>query len=385
MNQTEQVLLQAIQKSLWNMDITFPEDADWNAVMTEARKQTVLGLAICAAPNEIQTKWQSKVSFETAHFIRILHSQAALYKLLKTSGIPMIVLKGTAAAQYYPIPSQRTAGDIDFLVPVEYIEEAKIILADNGYEIIDDPLYPRHVDAQKDGISFEMHRFFTDDDSNVNIDGFILDGLSRAEEGQVYGVSFPMLPAVENGLVLLAHIAHHLRVGLGLRQAIDWMMYADKELNDNVWKNSFGCAAEKAGLSILAQTMTKMCQMYLGLSNRITWCKGADEELCKTLLESFLSSGNFGRKRESGIKVEKAVSYLKRNGFRYLQHAGEFNWKAYHKHKWLKPFAWIYQIGRYVRQGLQTKREGKQIIEDIGRGKKRSDLYQKLIPGQSKK
>ena len=36
MNQTEQVLLQAIQKSLWNTDIELPADTDWDAVLKEA-------------------------------------------------------------------------------------------------------------------------------------------------------------------------------------------------------------------------------------------------------------------------------------------------------------------------------------------------------------
>ena len=106
--------------------------------------------------------------------------------------------------------------------------------------------------------------------------------------------------------------------------------------------------------------------------------------MCTGLLDNLLSSGNFGKKRGSGIKVESTVSHLKRKGFRYLQQAGEHNWEAYHKHKWLKPFAWIYQIGRYTRQGLQAKRKGANIFEDVDRGKKRSDLYQDLKIGKQK-
>ena len=60
MNQSEQVLLQAIQKSLWNIDITFPEDTDWNAVLQEAEKQAVLGIVIPTAPKEVQTEWKNR-------------------------------------------------------------------------------------------------------------------------------------------------------------------------------------------------------------------------------------------------------------------------------------------------------------------------------------
>ena len=206
----------------------------------------------------------------------------------------------------------------------------------------------------------------------------------HAKTGTLYHTAFPMLPPKENGLVLLAHIAHHLREGLGLRQIIDWMLYVDRELDDSAWESSFRTAAEQTGLAVLAITVTEMCRMYLGLSDRITWCKNADKELCTMLMNSLLSSGNFGKKRGTGLKVESTVSRLKRRGFRYLQQAGEHNWNAYHKHRWLKPFAWIYQIGRYARQGFQAKRKGAKIIEDIGRGKKRSDLYQDLKIGEPK-
>ena len=383
MKQTEQILLQAIQKSLWGRDIAFSPDTDWKAVLDEAEKQTILSIAISAAPAEYQSKYQSRAGFDVAHFIRILHFQSALCELFQANGIPMVILKGTAAAIYYPNPMQRTMGDIDFLVPEESFERAKELLDLNGYRIAEDPLYPRHIEACKEGVSFEMHRFFTDDDG-VDVDRFLFAGMQSIQTGRIYHSEFPMLPVMENGLVLLAHIAHHLRAGLGLRQMIDWMMYVDQELDDELWLQSFKTAAEQTGLDKLARTATKMCQMYLGLSDRINWCKDADSRLCAELMDNLLSSGNFGKKRGSGLQVESTVSHLKRKGFRYLQQAGEYNWKAYHKHKWLKPFAWIYQIGRYARQGLQTKREGKQIIEDIGRGKKRSDLYQKLIPGQSK-
>ena len=122
-----------------------------------------------------------------------------------------------------------------------------------------------------------------------------------------------------------------------------------------------------------------MCQQYLGLSENIHWCKDADSELCAELMESLLSSGNFDRKRGKGSSVEGVVSIIRRKGlFKSLQTSGEYNWKAYHKHKWLKPFAWAYQIGRYAKKGLQAKRSGTQLKEDIARGRRRTELLQKL-------
>ena len=50
MDIAEQILLKAIQKSLWNTNIEFPEDTDWDAALEEAEKQAVLGVIANAIP-----------------------------------------------------------------------------------------------------------------------------------------------------------------------------------------------------------------------------------------------------------------------------------------------------------------------------------------------
>ncbi|MBQ1734357.1 MAG: nucleotidyltransferase family protein [Lachnospiraceae bacterium] len=377
MNQTEQVLLQAIQKSLWNTDIEFPADTDWDAVLKEAEDQAVLGLVIDIAPKDVRDTWKSRAGAVTANFVRILHYQQQLCELFKANDIPLVILKGTAAAVYYPNPAQRSMGDIDYLVPEKYFDRAKALLSENGYSVEEDPRYARHIDVTKDHVSFEQHRFFSD--GEVEIEQYIKDGMASIEKREIFGVKFPMLPRLANGLVLLGHMVHHLKTGLGLRQVIDWMMYVNSELTDAFWAETFEPAAKEAGLDKVAVIATEMCKKYLGLPAETHWCEDGDEQLCRELMESLLSSGNFDRKRGRGSAVEKVTSNFARKGiFRYLQYAGEYNWKAYHKHKWLKPFAWAYQIGRYARQGLKAKRSGTQLKEDIARGRRRTELLQKL-------
>lgn len=377
MNQTEQILLQAIQKSLWNTDITFPEDTDWNAVLKEAEDQAVLGVVIGVAPADVQKEWKARASAGTAHFVRILHYQEQIYHLLKENDIPMAILKGTAAAIYYPNPAQRTMGDIDYLVPLEYFDKAKEVLSENGYCVEDNPIAPRHMHVFNDGISFEQHRFFSRD--GVDVEKYVSSGLNHIEIRTIYGNAFPMLPKTANGMVLLGHIAQHLQDGLGLRQVLDWMMYVYKELDDDFWYSCFQNAAVETGLEKVAITITKACELYLGLSTNITWCDNADLQLCDTLVDVLFISGNFNRKRGKGGSIEKVAANVAGRGlFRYLQKAGERNWKLYHKHKWLKPLAWIYQIGRYARQGFRTKRKSTQILEDMELGKQRSALLKKL-------
>lgn len=310
--------------------------------------------------------------FTVARYVQYRYAERELIKLLNS--IPFVILKGSAAAIYYPIPSSRSFGDIDFIVPPSDFDKAKRLLESNGYTKYSRPQDDdRHCGYQKEGYTFELHKRFSYDD--LDIEKYVLAGIENRVLGRIGEYSFPMLPPLPNGLVLLAHMRSHLKSGLGLRQVIDWMMYVDKVLDDKFWYSSFKPAVDEVGLTTLAVTTTALCQKYLGLKER-AWVRGVDEEVVDQLLESLLSSGNFGVKHGKGNNVETVTSAMRRNGvFYYLQLAGEHNWKAYHRHHFLRPFCWLYQIFRYVKQGVHR---GKRLKEDMKRGNTRYELMKKL-------
>ena len=95
-------------------------------------------------------------------------------------------------------------------------------------------------------------------------------------------------------------------------------------------------------------------------------------------MDNLLRTGNFGRKNGRGNNVEKVSAAIRRKGFfRNLQDAGEHNWKLLRRHAWLRPAAWLYQICRYTRQILKTKR-GRELTGDFERGEERYELLKKL-------
>ena len=272
MTQSETVLLSLIKKSLFGTDEFIPADTDWNAVLKEAELQAVLGIVTAAlpqeCPSEIKTKWQTTEYQRIAQQVRYWNAHDQLDQLLTEHKIPYVILKGAAAAMYYPIPSRRVMGDIDFLVPPEHFDTAKQILIENGYspnhESID-----RHIGFSKNHVSFELHRHFSY--SDLYLEDAVLSGLSHAERKDVDGHHFPVLPVAENGLVLLAHLWSHLHSGVGMRQAIDWMMFVHAHLDDNLWNKAFSKLARDHGLEKLAITATQMCHQYFGLP--CSWCR----------------------------------------------------------------------------------------------------------------
>ena len=375
MNQSEQILLAAIQGALFGIEAHYPEDADWDAVVKAAREQAVFGLVANALPAEVQRKWEMLLYQSAIKNTQNTYAQTTLWQLLKAHQIPMVVLKGTAASVYYPDPSLKALGDIDFYVAPDQLERAKEVLAAQGFEAVGAG-DSRHFPYKKDGISYELHHRFSYDD--LDIEDYIAEGVRCAQIAEVDQQPFPMLPPLANGLVLLAHMRYHLKSGLGLRQIIDWMMYCHQVLSDRFWASEFLPACKAVGMDTLAITVTRMCQLYMGLGQEITWCQNADVYTCEMLLENLFASGNFGAKNAAGVRFETVSTYFKSEGFfRYLQRSGEITWEAYHKHPGLKPFCWFYQLCRYTRMTLKSKR-GTKLLSDFSRSEERAELLKRL-------
>ena len=306
-----------------------------------------------------------------------MHAQSELINIFKNNNIPLVILKGVSAAVYYSAPMNRTMGDIDFIVPQEMFENACILMDQKGYlPGIQKPLNTRHKNYVKGNIAYELHHHFSYDD--LDIEYYIIDGFQHIEYRSIDGIEFPMLPKLANGLVLLAHLRDHLKRGLGLRQVIDWMMYVNEELDDIFWESEFQDAAFKVGMEKLAVTVTRMCQMYLGLSEHIAWCRTAEDHLCFSLMKDLFSYGNFGRKQAEGIVFENAATVIREMGFfHYLQDVGEKKLTLKYHYRWLKPFGWIYQLIYLLKKSFRMKRGTKMLI-DLKKSSQRYDLLKKL-------
>ena len=86
--------------------------------------------------------------------IRVLHAHAQLTELLHD--IPYTTFKGYASAYYYPNPSYRPMGDVDFITAPEYYEETARRLINAGY-VEENSEHQRHRGFRKNKIEIELH------------------------------------------------------------------------------------------------------------------------------------------------------------------------------------------------------------------------------------
>jgi hypothetical protein len=177
--------------------------------------------------------------------------------------------------------------------------------------------------------------------------------------------------------VLLEHVRQHLvRAGLGLRQAIDWMMFVHSGLDDASWSDDFATLTWESGLERLAVTLTYMSRKWLGLPDRISWCDGADDGLADLLLARLLEDGNFGRQ----VPVsEGAVRQLvSRDVLGNLQRGGIAHWEAARRYPALRPLAWVYQLGHYASKGVGEMLCGRRVLGGLKSGLEKKMLLRGL-------
>ena len=370
--------------------LTLP-DGLWPAVRAELVAQSVVGYpadiieSLHLSPAD-QAEYLARIGKNLSSWYRLMMTQDRVLSAFRQADIPIVVLKGAAAAINYPQPNGRSMGDIDLIVPPEYFDQAFSLLERLGW--VNDTsleINPRHAGFKKaDCPEIELHRFFstcTNKQQAHYLDQAIYNAIPRATWEDVAGFNVPVLPPLENGLVLLAHVNQHLGSGLGLRQILDWQMFVAAHLTNELWETEFQRAAQQIGMEKLAVTTTWLCRSYLGFQTSATWFNHADAQLANDLLLYIMHKGNMGRKVEHGAQTTRTVLHNFRNPaalVRYLYDGGRVHWAPARKHAWLAPAACLYQVGHIVRKGLARNVKVRDLANDARSAQEDVDLLKRL-------
>ncbi len=376
------------------------EDCDWNTLYLQMKEQAIGALPQRwlqdnALPDDaLRTEWLKYCVKNQARWLRIMVKQDQMLKLLEKHALDCVIIKGSAAAIAYPSPSLRAVGDVDILVKRSDFERTKTILEENGYELVQEHVHSHHHYCyKKDGVYFELHkRLGIVQEKDEKLLNLFESGIGQRQYTHIDEFTFPMLPTDLNGLVLMFHINQHLRSGLGLRHIIDWMMYLNQ--NDNF--DRLLPIFRETGMEKLAITVTLLCQEYLGLGELtmkgekalqvstddalkgdvLSWADYPVEELMAYIFEK----GDFGRKSGEEGKIA-SIFLLTKNPvqlIKRLQKGGMYRWKSAKKYKALRPFAWIYQIVRIMRELSNNQISPVKLAEQHKTGIEQRDLIYKL-------
>ena len=164
---SEKVILELLAQSLkGNSNINIDNEtiarADWDTIGLISSHHAVTPMVFdqmanfkSLIPKDVYSKWYN-------HILKILSQnsvvQSAQQELKDVIGekYDYVILKGLAAAAYYPKPELRGLGDVDFLVDKKYAAEITNLIVNRGYENYLDN--ERHITFKKPGKMLELHR-----------------------------------------------------------------------------------------------------------------------------------------------------------------------------------------------------------------------------------
>ena len=362
---------------------------DWSEVLKEAKAQAVplmAAEAVVKYKNYIPNydEWGNLAATAHAINVRTAYNEQKLNEIMK--GHPFVILKGMAAAAYYPKPHERSIGDIDFLIDPAEKQELEELLSNKGY-VKQNIKNEHHVSFNKSDTHFEMHfeiPGIPSGEPGKTVREFMMNAFKHPVISQFDDWIFPAPKDIYHGLIILLHMQHHmLDEGLGLRHICDWACYVQKTEGMPFWAELLELF-EKIGVLTYSKVVTKICSMYFHI-NCPKWAENADEELCNDVMNDVLIGGNFGRKDRLRSTSSLMISKLENTGIKrgkvsnllWILHCSVLSkYPIIKKCPLLYPVFYCYRAMLYLVRMLLGKRSS--FIKLAPMAKQRKSVYDRL-------
>ena len=375
--------------------------ADIFAVLEEAKAQTVFTGVFPFFRAELQQSGQGGfVAAQEIFFGNVIKNtnnfmeHDELNKLMTKNDIPYCTLKGLASAYYYPDPSLREMGDVDYLVQEADFETAKQAALNAGFAIDhgDEP-DGIHIAFKREPMSiWEQHRTINgipNGEIGENIQSEIDRTIKTSEQITLDGVICRIPDAFHHGLIMLLHVASHMTSeGIGLRHLCDWAVFANRLGNDG-FDELFEEKLTRFGLWKFAQILTLVSEKYLGIAH-MEWAQNPEvtDEHLEAVMEDIMNGGNFGKK---DLNRYREIKYISNRGERTVDNKnvvdqvfGTLNQKTCSDYPWIKkhkvflPIGWAAEGGRYLALLITGKRKSKGTSAMLREAAKRKEIYSKM-------
>lgn len=387
----QKTVIRLLSASLFSTDFDLPENIEWQPVLQEALQQSVLPLVyFTAEPYVSDPLWKKNAKRVLAGNIRVDFEHAELDRIMRENEIPYVILKGMASAAYYPDPSLRTMGDVDFLVRASDMDKAGELLVQNGFHVASKRVDGIHIAYRRGKKSvWELHREINGlpgGKAGELCAEYFSDMLDQAAEDCVPDGRVRLPSIFHHGLIMLLHTAEHMTTaGVGLRHLCDWAVFA-ASLTDSEFTSLFEDKLKAIGLWRFAQLLTLLSVRYLGCPER-AWASTADDRLLQAMMQDILAGGNFGKKDADRYRQIKYISGRGEDAVTFSSPLRQalYNWNQKTKtecrfvnnHKFLLPVGWIVTGFKYL--GLVFS--GKRKLDNgrtVTNAKQRKELYREF-------
>jgi len=386
---TERSILDILKTALFDADKELELDVDYRSILTESRMHSVYQFSYSSLKDKAEKDNDFRKLFYQilSNNVCNLDAHRQLHSMMSGAGISYVVLKGMSSAKYYPDPTMRTMGDVDFLVESEDLDKAAKVLEENGIIKKNIKEHGFHWEFKDGNLIWELHwappGVPKEGEAGERARSYLNNVIATAEYYDGY-----MVPSVfHHGMILLLHSASHMTTtGIGLRHFCDWAVFVD-QFSNMEFCELFEMPLKDIGIWEFARVLTATAEKYLGITPK-EWTAGVDRTTVDMVMEDILSSGNFGCKddqrnnqakliRDNATKTASDRSMIVVL-FRNLSNSSRRALPITAKIPILLPIGWIYVGIRHlwrVKKGTKDKI----IIKDTIQGaQKRTKVYRRL-------
>ena len=308
------------------------ERPEWEALLEVAGKHNLVALTFPAidilhdqaeVPLGIYSKWAMTAEQVKEKNARMIEACLTLSEKFPAYGFRTCILKGQAAAAYYPFPERRQCGDIDIWLDAP--QERIVAFLKEHFKVAKVVYHHAEVKMLK-GIGVEVH--FTPSWMNSPCANRRLQKYFRSKAEEQFGhrseaLGFCVPTRRFDAVYMLIHIYRHvLDEGIGLRQLLDYY-YVLKALTPEDREAALKDIKHLKLLKFAAGVMYVLQKVFaLDSSFMLT---EPDSKQGEFLLNEILVSGNFGMfdSRNKHSADETRVMHAKRKmtrAMRYLSY-----------------------------------------------------------------
>lgn len=219
-------------------------------------------------PSELKQEWKRKAIQINA--LQTIRSDAflRLYREFLHEGLIILVLKGIIVRSLYPQPDNRPSNDEDLYVEKEYVQKAKEIMLKQGFQVMQESEEVITLVNLNSGLSIELHTTLFSEESKAygSYQHFFNDAFEKAQVHDIQGCLIYSLSYSQHMLFLIMHfVKHFLHGGVGFRQLLDIIMYAEAYGEKIDW-NAIYEVLEQEHLLKLVENLFAIGHQYLGFS-----------------------------------------------------------------------------------------------------------------------
>lgn len=306
LNKTEEALIYILSQAIHGKkanNLKF-ENINWEHILNLARAHDVQALLYTALKENndesdlwikfIHTLKQITMS-TTVRMVRNNFEMSRVLNQLKESKIPVIALKGIFLKNLYPFPELRTMGDVDLLVPFDYLDLSRSIIEKFGY-------YEGGPDEKcihfnhNNCFPIELHwKILNQDNFKLSMEEFEKEIFDNVIPSNICGIEISTLGIIDQMLHLTFHmISHILYMGFGLRQICDFVLYTESVSNVIDWDELLN-KADKLGIKNFLVSILGVCNQLFGLEIPMTNVWDAQgQNIINSLIDDIIKSGTFG-------------------------------------------------------------------------------------------